>query len=125
MDHFLERVIGEDCAAVVAQFCVNNVLLRRAFGFLKTTQEINNMTTDVLNLDNSPEEIEKCLRYNYQFIGKPVVDWIIEIHSFFMYENEFNGGAHWVHWDREWNTVFRMLEMERPSVAPTTHLARW
>jgi hypothetical protein len=121
MDHFLEQVVGEDCAGVVIQFCVNNVLLRRAFGFLKKTQEINNMTTNLLRLDDYPEDVNKYLRYNYQFIGKPTINYVIEIHSIFMYENEFNGGPHWVHWDHSWNTVFKSLEMERPSlIAPPT-----
>ena len=120
MDHFLDQVVGEDCASVVTQFCVNIVLLRRAFGYLKKTQDINYMTFHVLNLDNYPEEIDKCLSLNYQFIGKPTIDLIIEIHSAFMYVNEYNGGPGNVYWENSWNNVFHMLEMERPSVGPTT-----
>ena len=127
IDHFLELSIGEDCAGVVIQFCVNSVLLRRAFGVLKNVRIFNHNVIDEteLNLDGYPDNLKDYLNLDYDLLGKPAIDSILEFHNIFKWESMYSHRP-WL-WENEsdWDTIFCMLNMPRPQYNDDMYRKFW
>lgn len=123
IDHFLKLSIGEDCAGVVTQFCVNSVLLRRAFGVLKNVRIFNHnvINETELNLDGYPD----YLNLDYDLLGKPAIDSILEFHNIFKWESMYSHRP-WL-WENEsdWDTIFCMLNMPRPQYNDDMYRKFW
>lgn len=128
LDHFLELSIGEDCAAVVTEFCVNHVLMRRAFVVLKTVRIFNHGVIDEteLNLDGYPGNLkEDYLNLDYDLLGKPAIDSILEFHNIFMWESMYSHRPWVLNHESFWDTIFCMLNMPRPQYNDDMYRKFW
>ena len=134
LDRFLELSIGEDCAGVVTQFCVNRVLLRRAFGVLKNVRIFNHNVIDEteLNLERYPDILKDYLLIDYDLLGKPAIDSILEFHNIFKWESMYIPGLSVsvprlsvLNHESDWNTIFCMLNMPRPQYSDDMYRKFW